>query len=236
MSNGYFNFKQFTINQDRCAMKVSTDVCILGAWTKVRPDCNRILDIGTGTGLLALMMAQKTDAGIDAIELDQGAALQAKENVAASKWRDSIHVIHTDAVTYNYEHKYDCIITNPPFFNNSLLGNKNQRNLARHTLSLSYRNLFSIVRDNLAVGGSLSILLPLDEFALWEQLLLANKWHVGKKLNMHPREGQATNRVVAICQPGKGWAFEQEDLYIRTKGDSYTPEFAALLSPYYLDK
>jgi len=236
MSNGYFRFKQFTIHQDRCAMKVSTDACILGAWVDPDGACKRILDIGTGTGLLALMLAQKTGAVIDAVELDSDAAEQANENVDESPWKDRVNIIQSDVVGYNFQHKYDMIITNPPFFNNSLLGPAEDRNRARHTTTLNYQQLLDVIKDNIADDGEAAILLPVAEFSVWEELLAAHNWQVVKQLNIHPRTGQAANRVVAVCIPGLGKQVEVHELYIRSAGNEYTDEFSALMHPYYLDK
>ncbi len=236
MSNQYFQFKQFTIHQDRCAMKVSTDACILGAWINPGSDCKRILDIGTGTGLLALMLAQKTDAVIDAIELDTEAAEQAEENVASSGWAEKVNVINADVTEYGFQHKYDLVITNPPFFNNSLLGPAVRRNQARHTLSLNYQQLLDAVANNLTEVGKVAVLLPVDEFVVWEKLITSHGWQVAERLNIHPRLGQSVNRVVAICKQDSVDNVEVSDLYIRSAGNEYTNEFARLMHPYYLDK
>src|SRR5882724_12429409 len=121
MSNHFFQFKQFTIHQDHCAMKVTTDASLFGAWAEesVRsrePGVRNILDIGTGTGLLSLMLAQRINADIDAIEIDEAAAEQAIENTEASAWKERITVINADAKNYSFPKKYDCIISNPPFY------------------------------------------------------------------------------------------------------------------------
>lgn len=237
MSNSYFRFKQFIIHQDRCAMKVSTDACIAGAWTEVPRNAKRVLDIGTGTGLLALMLAQKyQDIIIDAIELDEEAAMQAAENVKVSPWSDRINIIHADASQYNFAHKYDFIITNPPFFNNSLLGDSTQRNMARHTHTLSYAAIFDIIRNNLNDSGRASILLPATEHELWEKMAVAQEWQAADKLYIHPGEGKPANRVVAIYAMGHNNSCTQEHLNIRNAERDYTDEFNSLMLPYYLDK
>ncbi|MBW7913900.1 MAG: methyltransferase [Taibaiella sp.] len=237
MSNTYFQFKQFTVHQDRCAMKVSTDACIAGSWTKVPADAKRVLDIGTGTGLLALMLAQKNqDVIIDGIELDTDAAEQARENVAASHWADRINIIQADASLHLYKDCYDFIITNPPFFNKSLLSHKEQRNMARHTGSLNYMTLFNIINDNLADNGFASVLLPVREHEIWADILRENKWSVIEQLNIYPGEAKPANRIVSICTKQEGIAPKDEHLAIRSMNGAYTTEFNKLMQSYYLDK
>ena len=144
MSNSYFQFKQFTVFHDRCAMKVGTDGVLLGAWTRTGQGCS-ILDIGTGTGLIALILAQRIpDARITAVELDREAALQAAENVRNSPWAARIEVVEADIRQYatRVSHPFDIIVSNPPFFNSSLHSPSEARTQARHTDSLSYAELF----------------------------------------------------------------------------------------------
>ncbi|MEP7128610.1 MAG: methyltransferase, partial [Chitinophagales bacterium] len=137
MSNTYFQFKQFRIDQDQSAMKVATDACILGAATPAPAD-GAILDIGTGTGLLSLMIAQKCSGRIDAVELDEGSFHQATSNVQNSLWKDRINVIHSDVRTFHPNKKYDLIICNPPFFENHFKSPFLQKNKAKHAVQLSY--------------------------------------------------------------------------------------------------
>lgn len=236
MSNTFFRFKQFTIHQDKSAMKVSTDACIQGAWTTIPLGITRVLDIGTGTGLLSLMLAQKNNKlEIDAIEYDKAAAEQAEENVAASSWGNNINVICADAVAYAYQHQYSLIISNPPFFNNSLLGPTAERNHARHTITLTYQALFDTISKCLAPCGLASVLLPADSVGMWEGILSANNWQVSKKLLVHPRVGTAPNRVVLLCTQGASLHTEEEHLHIRTAENIYTQEFEELMQPYYLN-
>ena len=134
MSNTYFQFKQFTIHQDKCAMKVCTDACMLGAWTAGKlggSGINNILDIGCGTGLLSLMLSQKINASIDAVEIDADAAKQAGENISASPWAANIRVIHTSLQEFMPKKKYDLIICNPPFYENDLRSEHENKNVDR---------------------------------------------------------------------------------------------------------
>ncbi len=153
-----FRFKQFTVRQDQCAMKVGMDGVILGAWAK---GGQRILDVGTGTGLIALMMAQRyEDAVVTGIDIDEGAVTQARENITASPFKDRIQILH-EAVQ---QHKgvYDAIVSNPPYFVDSLKAPDHQRNTARHADNLSYAELMQAAYRLLSDGGELSVVVPFD--------------------------------------------------------------------------
>lgn len=156
-----FRFKQFTVEQDRCAMKVGTDGVLLGAWAH---GGHRILDIGTGTGLIALMMAQRyADATVVGIDIDAASVGQAMENVSASPFSERIRIVHADARTYeDGSQKYDSIVSNPPYFNHSLTPPDTQRALARHTTELSYRELMDTAHRLLTDDGELSLIIPFD--------------------------------------------------------------------------
>ena len=136
MSNSYFNFKQFTVNQDRCAMKVTTDSCLFGTWVAkemqaaTTHNVKTMLDIGAGSGLLSLMVAQKNAVLIEAVEIDADAAQQARENVAASPWKDKINVVNRDVLQWKPSHSYDFIFSNPPFYENDLKSDKKGKNIA----------------------------------------------------------------------------------------------------------
>ena len=163
MANGYFQFKQFTVHQQHCAMKVGTDGTLLGAWALASESPCRILDIGTGTGLIALMMAQRyPQAKVTAIDIDDGAVRQAKENVSASPFVDRINVIKADVLTFEEEEKYDSIVCNPPFFEDSLTCPDPQRTEARHTVSLGYRQLMEAAFRLLKDDGCFSLIIPSD--------------------------------------------------------------------------
>ena len=143
-----FQFKKFTIAQDRCAMKVGTDGVLLGAWAR---GGKRVLDIGTGTGLVALMMAQRfTDAVVDAVEIDHDTAGQAMENVSSSPFANRVKVFAKALQDFEPDTPYDCIVTNPPFFSNSLLAPDSSRTMARHTVALSFADILAFAARHLA--------------------------------------------------------------------------------------
>jgi tRNA1Val (adenine37-N6)-methyltransferase len=234
MSNSYFQFKQFTILQDRCAMKVTTDACILGAAVNVAVHEHRVLDIGAGSGLLSLMVAQRfPKVIIDAVELDAAAADQAAENVAASSWAKRINVMQGDIRTCSFAHRFDLIVTNPPFFNNSLLGPSSGKNMARHTTSLSYNDLVLAMQTHLSGEGRAAILLPADEYTHWCEVASAQGWYETSVMHVCHNAESAAKRVIGVfCR--NSTAVQKSNLIIKDSAGIYTPEFTQLLAPYYL--
>ncbi|MEP6682604.1 MAG: methyltransferase, partial [Parafilimonas sp.] len=167
MPNDYFQFKQFLIKQDKCAMKVCTDACLFGAFaaTRLPLTVNRILDIGSGTGLLSLMLAQiLIDANIDAVEIDEAAAKQAKENFDASLWKERLNIYNESIQQFANspirKSNYDVIISNPPFYESDLKSDDDKRNLALHSSDLRLEELISITYKLLNNNGSFFVLLP----------------------------------------------------------------------------
>jgi tRNA1Val (adenine37-N6)-methyltransferase len=156
-----FRFKQFSIHQDRCAMKVGTDGVLLGAWAQ---GGQRILDIGTGTGLIALMMAQRyPEAEVTGIDIDQEAVQQAQENIVQSPFKDRVEAVHSSLQDYtSLASSFDSIVSNPPFFVDSLPAPDRQRTIARHTNTLTYRDLMQSAYQLLSDEGELSLIIPFD--------------------------------------------------------------------------
>lgn len=235
MSKGnYFEMKQMRIEQDQCAMKVSTDACIQGAWTPINAAVQRVLDIGTGTGLLSLMLAQRApQIHIDALELDPDAARQAQDNVTQSVFAQQIKVHHIDATQFESDTKYDLIICNPPFFNNSLKGPDQQRNLARHTDCLTQQQLIRVVLKYLASNAYAAILLPITEALQWEELAQLQGLYSFKRLMIQPFAHTPANRVVLLCATQKAPLIE-ESLIIYDEPKQYSQAFIDLMHPYYL--
>src|SRR5688572_25214742 len=185
MANSWFQFKHFTVQQDKCAMKVTTDACLFGAWvaadlsssfekdTRTSFADRRLLDIGAGTGLLSLMIAQQTTMRIDAIELDDVTYEQSVENCMASPWSQQIKLLHADARQFAAPHLYDVIVSNPPFYEQELKSVEAKRNVAHHSEELSLDEVLSSIKNNLQPDGCFYLLLPFKRApqvrALFEQ-------------------------------------------------------------------
>lgn len=235
MGNSWFQFKQFRVEQAGSAMKVCTDACIQGAWTAAHLQTDlpvRILDIGAGTGLLSLMLAQQTPAIIDAIEIDPDAAKQAAANFAASPWQERLQLIHADIRTCDTGTLYDFIITNPPFYQNDLRGPDARRTAAMHTATLGYEALLSAIRRLLKEDGGFSVLLPYAEFRIFRLLAESQGFRMRALLDVQQTPAHAPFRSVGIF--GTGETFPDETLFIYDTERKYTPAFTALLQPFYL--
>jgi tRNA1Val (adenine37-N6)-methyltransferase len=153
-----FRFKQFAIQQQLCAMKVGTDGVLLGAWANGGP---RVLDVGTGTGVIALMMAQRySECRVAALDIDEGAVRQTEFNVAQSPFAERVTVLH--GRVQDHEGRYDAVVSNPPFFIDSLSAPDAQRNMARHADTLPYAELMQAARRLLDDEGELSVVVPFD--------------------------------------------------------------------------
>lgn len=220
-------------------MKVCTDACLFGAWMaeKIRstsPEVRTVLDIGTGTGLLSLMLAQKSDALIDAIELDEQAAEQAAENFANSPWLKRLQLIQGDAKLLPFGKKYDCIISNPPFFDNDLKSNNAQRNLALHSEALSLADLVSIVQNNLANQGLFAVLLPFHRQQ--EMIALAEKSDLFllEKISVKQSDKHSYFRTILLF--GKQQADSPESVITIREDEHYSARFTTLLADYYLQR
>lgn len=236
MSKHYFQFKQWRIEQEHCAMKVSTDACIQGAWTPVADTVKSILDIGTGTGLLSLMLAQRAaSATIDAIEIDTQVAEQAAQNVSSSIFSKQVKVAHADARNWQSDRQYDLIVCNPPFFTGSLRGPDAARNRARHDDDLGRKDLASSIAFHLAENGCASILLPFTERSSWEIAAKENNLFTSKYLLVKPFEHAAANRIVLICSKQETPAIEEQTLVIYKEPKVYTEAFTTLMRPFYLN-
>jgi tRNA1Val (adenine37-N6)-methyltransferase len=236
MSNSWFRFKQFTVQQDACAMKVTTDACIQGAWAPAPPTASTALDIGTGTGLLSLMLAQRfPQLHIDAIDTDTAAAKQAATNAATSPWTDRIRVMHADVRQYSPTKNYDLIICNPPFFKSSLLSGNKEKDMARHDVSLKQEELLITVSTLLSTHGTFSLLLPFTEYRQWQPLFAEYGLHEQQILYVKHHPDANVKRVVSILSKIATSAIVENTLTIKESDGNYTALFKNLLGNFYLD-
>jgi tRNA1Val (adenine37-N6)-methyltransferase len=238
MPNPYFQFKQFTVYHDRSAMKVTTDACLFGAWcaTEIKKknlQKLRCLDIGTGTGLLSLMVAQETDVLIDAIEIDGEAAAQAKENVATSPFSGKIHVLAGDVLQFHTAEKYDVIISNPPFYEEDLRSESDKRNTAHHSARLKLPHLLQKIFSLLKDDGVFYLLLPFKRKAEIEELLRVTRLFVWRETEVKQTEKHLPFRWMIW-----GGKIEREHVLTQSviikKEAAYSEEFVTLLRDYYL--
>jgi tRNA1Val (adenine37-N6)-methyltransferase len=234
MPNSYFRFKQFTIQQDRSAMKVCTDSCILGAWTAKRlHKAKRILDIGTGTGLLPIMLAQNTNANIDCIELDHDSFKQAEENIQQTSWPERIHVIEGDARHYSFQTKYDFIISNPPFYESDLRSPEQKKNKAKHEESLTLDELISVIRSCLVNDGAFSILLPFHRSDYFEKLAFVNGFFLLEKLTVCQTPAHPAFRSISLYGNKMPDKVILNELIIKDAKGKNSIEFTKLMKDFY---
>ncbi len=234
MSNNYFKFKQFKIEQENCAMKVCTDSCLFGAWLQPTENVTSILDIGTGTGLLSLMLAQKSTAQIHSIEIDENASLQAKENFDNSVWKDRLHVHLGDIKTFNFPNTFDFIITNPPFFKNEFESEMHSEKIAKHSLHLNLTELLSAIHRLLSDSGKFAILLPFYRKDEFEKMTSELQFYPEKTIFIRQTPAHNFFRYAAVFSNDKSIHLYHEEISIRMANQQYTSEAIDLLKPYYL--
>jgi tRNA1Val (adenine37-N6)-methyltransferase len=236
VANSFFQFKQFTIQQDKCAMKVCTDACLFGAYVADELQqhlVKTILDIGTGTGLLSLMLAQKTTAVIDAVEIDEAAFNQAKENIAQSPWKEKINIFNSDILKFQPNKKYDCIISNPPFFESDLKSDDEKKNFARHDTSLTLTGLLNAVATHLSNDGFFAVLLPYHRSIYFEEESLKLNFHLIKKILVKQTAKHDYFRAMLIFSRIE-CATVTDEITIKNEASNYSAEFIELLKDYYL--
>lgn len=237
MPSTSFAFKQFIINQDKCAMKVGTDAVLLGAWI-IPNGSKHILDIGTGTGVISLMLAQKTDAQIDAIDIDEEAFLQAKQNVSESKFSNQIHVIHSSFQEYakTTGKKYNLIVTNPPYFEQSLKSSDEQRSHARHADVLPFEELLDGVLKLLDEKGKFCLILPTLEAVKFRTLAEKKGLNLSKLLRVKSRMDKNTDKRHLMQFEVKPSEFSEQTIAIeQEERHQYTNEYKELTKNYYLN-
>jgi tRNA1Val (adenine37-N6)-methyltransferase len=233
MPNNYFQFKQFCIQQQFTAMKVGTDGVLLGAWTQCG-STKKILDIGTGTGLIAIMLAQRNQtAQITAIEIEKEACNEAKINCFNSPWANRMTVLNVSLQEFTpLAQKYDLIVCNPPFFSQKAPNEK--RNLARHNQKLTFNELLDAVSELLTADGLLSVVIPSDLFELFDFLAMQKKLFIKRKTSIKPTFEKNTKRVLIEYSKIQSKIFENE-LVVEISRHVYTPQYIQLTEDFYLN-
>ncbi len=235
MANNYFQFKQFKIVQQNSAMKVGTDGVLLGAWTNVE-NVTSVLDIGTGTGLIALMMAQRTKAQIVGVEIDKAAAGEAIENVKNSHWRERISIKNSSFQDFikSEKNRFDLIISNPPFFTNSFKNKSETRRIARHNDLLPFSDLTRGAAKLLKQHGRLAVILPVDPAKEFIENAKNNGLYIVRQTKVQPKKPKDYNRILMeFALQEKKPVNNTLTIYLEDSSD-YTNEFKALVRNFYL--
>lgn len=236
MANTSFVFKKFTINQDKCAMKIGTDGVLLGAWASLKNNPYSILDIGSGTGVISLMLAQRSNAEvIDAIEINDNAYEQCVDNFEQSPWGDRLFCYHASLKEFvdEIEDKYDLIISNPPFYSENYKTENEQRDLARFQDAMPFDHLIESVSKLLSENGAFSVIIPFKEEAKFT--LLASKFNLFPSKILHVKGNPNSEIKRSIIE----FYFHKSEtriteLIIETERHQYTQDYINLTKDFYL--
>ncbi len=233
-----FQFKQFVIEQDQCAMKVGTDGVLLGAWADVTT-ASKILDIGTGNGLIAIMLGQRTkQAIIHGVEIDQPAYLQANDNMQKAPWSDRLKTIHAPIQNYAKlsRETYDLIVSNPPFFSGGTLSHNQNKTNVRHTVKLSHGDLLSATRKLLAKNGKFCVILPLIEGLRLQEIAKTYRLYCHKITEVKSRSDSGIERLLMQFEKRECAQAQKEELVIyQQKEKNYTEDYIDLTKDFYLN-
>ncbi len=229
-----FRFKQFSLEDDRCAMKVGTDAVLLGAWINIA-GAKRILDVGTGCGIIALMLAQRTtsDVMIEGIEVEPIDATQAQENAINSPWANRVHIHSVALQDFKSSATYDLIVSNPPYFINSQLPPTAHRAQARHTQNLSFEELITHSLRLLNTDGRLAVVLPFEEGNLFQSLATRHSLFPTSRLAFYSRQGKPQERWLLEFSKIK-LPIKEEQLILHGEGESWSSDYQNLTRAFYL--
>ena len=232
-----FKFKKFAVEQDRCAMKIGTDGVLLGAWTSITTNPISILDIGTGTGIIALMLAQRTHAEqIDALEIDEEAYEQAVENFENSPWSDRLFCFHAglDEFIEEPEDEYDLIVSNPPFYSEDYKTDNKQRDLARFQDAMPFEDLIEAAAMFLSDDGIFSTIIPFKEEEQFIALAVEAELYPVKITRVKGTPTSEIKRSLLAFSRNEISHFPVDELTIEISRHNYTPEYIALTQDFYL--
>lgn len=230
-----FQFKQFEIEDKNSAMKVGTDAVLLGSWVDIDSG-NTILDIGTGSGIIAMMLAQRSKAKITAIDIHEPSILDTTENFNGCPWNKKLSAKHISLQKFTNTSidKYDLIVSNPPFFSNSLLSPSKDKSLAKHNQSLSQFELLNSVLKLLKENGKLSVILPASEISGFTIQATKLGFYTKKQLRVLPKTNKPFNRVITTFSLQSHGSCKIEELTIRDQNNNYTSEYKNLTKDFYL--
>ena len=248
MANTFFQCKQFIVHQEHTAMKVCTDACLFGAWLSNEPEvlqAKSIMDIGTGTGLLSLMLAQvtKDNTHITAVEIEPNAAAEAKKNVALSPWANNISIVQNSIQAFSKtihedgtSPKFDCVVSNPPFFEADLQSPSNEKNLASHSVALPWEELVKEVAQLLLDKGTYYVLIPALRAYTMQKLAAQNGLSLVSEVVVMNAPQQKPFRVMQkfLKTNAPIQKINRSQFFIKKEDQSYSETFAQLLAPYYL--
>lgn len=231
--NNYFNFKEFRIEQEHCAMKVGTDGVLIGAWASI--GAGRTLDVGCGSGLIALILAQReAKAQITAIDLDEGAIMQSKININNSKWSDRIEIVKSSLQDYTPKESFDYIVSNPPYFINSLTAPDEQRTIARHNDTLPFTDLASGVERLLSDDGVFSLILPYVEANIFVVEAAKNNLFCTKRMDIKGRANKPIKRVMMQFEKRRRELISEEMVIEDGGRHEYSQKYRELTKDFYL--
>ncbi|MEI7830502.1 MAG: methyltransferase [Prolixibacteraceae bacterium] len=235
MSNNWFQFKQFRIEQQRSALKVGTDGVLLGAWCNVA-DAQSILDVGTGTGLIALMLAQRTEAEIAAVEIDEDSCLDAQQNFQNSPWSERIQLYSGDFNLFQTSHadSYDLVVSNPPFFRQSLKSAQSAVTVARHDVALSFVQLIAGSKKLLKASGRLAVIIPNEACDDFRETARLEGFYLCRKTTVIPKMGKSPKRLLLEFSVSQAYP-EVGELVILEGKNKYSDEFVELTKEFYLN-
>lgn len=233
-TRGDFHFKKFSISHDDSTHKVGTDGVLLGAWVNVE-GAKEILDIGTGSGVIALMLAQRTEdhVRIDAVELQQSDAIQAEKNVKNSPWPTKVNVVNSSIQQFHPEKQFDLIVSNPPFFINSWLPPDANRSKARHSNELSFEDLLKAATRLLSAAGRFAVVLPFTEGNQFITLATSFGLHANRQMTFRSRKEKPIERLLIEFSRTKSELNTEELLLYKIK-EEWTDEYRLLTKEFYL--
>ncbi|RYG54364.1 MAG: methyltransferase domain-containing protein [Chitinophagaceae bacterium] len=241
MGSNIFHFKVFSVRQNHAPMKVCTDSCLFGAWAAnyikiFSAGASKLLDIGTGTGLLSLMIAQQTKVQVSAVEIDEEALHDARYNFEHSPWQARIKIYHSPVQNFAEvpKKKFDLVICNPPFFSKSLNSPKEEKNLSKHENNLPLETLIVHAKELLNEQGLFFLLLPADRDKELRKLIAVQNLFIKEVVTIHQTQSHTAFRKFYCIGTSTTGAINEQTIFIKTNKENYSPEFIDLLKPYYL--